>query len=280
MSKVTAGVLLPIVLATASTYGSQAWVSSTRSSSGLLELYQLDVSTGNSLGKLGDWAIEGTEEYGQVWDLASAPNVYPNLLWGVTALDNDLLVIDPYQRRLISSSKIDVSDPIYSLAMHPNGSLLYGATESSLLSIDPISGVVSSIGPLDGFPIIGLGFDSDGRLLGYDSVRELVQIDLSNATTTVVVSWTRGIDYEDIAAHPEDGIVYLAEGLFTSSPNLSTLDVDSMQVAQIGPLLTPARAPVRVSGLAFTNVPEPAAAISMMLGLASLLCHRAVGRRA
>lgn len=253
-------------------YGSQAWVASSLKPSGLQELFQINLTTGRSHGEYGDWTIAGTADTTSVWELASAPKLYPDLLWGVTGATpgdaSELLVINPYHRRIVSRITIDLLDPIYSLAMHPEDGTLYGASITNLYTIDPLTGATTLIGAHGAILLKGMGFDSSGRLLGTADIvtGSIVEIDTATAELTQLLVG----ESVDIAEDPDDGTIYTISDPRLSPAFLSSHDIEGGVTNVIGGLRTPNNNRLNAFGLAFTNVPEPTTTVSLLIGLLTL----------
>ena len=256
------------------TRASDAWLVSSRSP-GRIFLYELDLETGTTLQEFRSFAIEGTP-IGTIVDLASAPYLYPNRIWAWQDSRDQLLAIDPYRRELISSTHVDINPRLYGIAMDPSSGDIYGVSElNELYQIDPFTGESSFIGFHDSVVITGLGFDDQGRLLGIDPFQGIVQIDKTSAESAVLLDAIPRIHYEDIAMRPEDGAIFTVTWPAFSEigENLTDLtihDLDAGTSTALGVIQTPDGLSANAWGLAFTNVPEPATAVSLLIGLLPL----------
>lgn len=155
---------------------------------------------------------------------------------------------------------LDVSSPIRSLAIDPTDGAFYGATTASLYRIAPDTGMTTLVGAV-AMPVDkALGFNAQGNLFGIWNNNNLVSINKSTGATTLVSAlnlWRM----EDIAARPEDGVMFgLGFGY-----SLYQINVDTGELIEIGPSLG------RPGGIAFTLVPEPSAAVLGAMAACALL---------
>ena len=105
-----------------------------------------------------------------------------------------------------------------------------------LATLDPITGVATTIGP--NFPenFAGITFDASGVLYGISgdgstTPETLYTINTTNGAITQVLTLGNGDDGEVIAFNPEDGLIYHWSGL--STPVFESIDPNTLTVTNI-----------------------------------------------
>ena len=191
-------------------------------------------------------------------DFASDPLRQPNLIWLVRWNINGsrLVALDPFAEQVVANVLLDSPSRMHSLAIDPTNGSFYGATATDLYVINKTSGVTKHVGPTNASR--ALGFDSVGNLFGVSGTNDFVSVNtLTGATATIV---QLGIEnFEDLATDPDTNLLY---GLTGS--RLYRIDPTSGGTTLIGNSVR------RSAGLAFTDVPEPAAAtLALLLALAT-----------
>ena len=165
-------------------------------------------------------------------NFAPPPVHAARILYSVSRDDNFLRVVDPSTGHTISSVPITLTGKIVSfgngLATHPiTGQLfslltLTGQSGRQLVTIDPTTGVATSIGNT-GDQFAGLAFNSSGTLFAVVGDKKnsagaglppetLFTLNTSNATPTQVLVLGHGNDGEAIGFNPTDGLIYHASG--------------------------------------------------------------------
>jgi len=160
------------------------------------------------------------------------PSYAERLLYSISRDDDLLRVVNPSTGVTISSVPITLSGNVVSfgngLATHPvTGQLfalltLVGQSTRQLVTINPVTGVATSIGNT-GDQFAGLAFNSSGTLyavvgdkrnaaIGVLPAETLFTLNTSNAAPTPVLALGRGNDGEAIGFNPNDGLIYHASG--------------------------------------------------------------------
>ena len=98
---------------------------------------------------------------------------------------------------------------------------LQGQSGRQLVTLDPLTGVATSIGDTSE-KIAGLTFDSSGTLYGVsgdggNTPETLFTIDTGTGVLTQFVTLGAGDDGETIAFNPDDGMIYHTSGLGTQN---------------------------------------------------------------
>jgi hypothetical protein len=177
-------------------------------------------------------------------DLASDPLRQPRVVWAIrnSINGNELIAVDPFDKKLLSLTVLDAPTPIDSLAIDPTDGALYGASASALYRISTETGQTTLVGPTSMSVAKALGFDATGTLYGIANNNVLVSVNKQSAATTVVATLALG-RMEDMAVRPEDGVMY---GLGYAY-NLYQIDLATGALKTVGPSV------IRPSGLAFTS---------------------------
>ena len=165
-------------------------------------------------------------------NFAPPPVHAARILYSVSRDDNFLRVVDPSTGHTISSVPITLTGKIVSfgngLATHPiTGQLfslltLTGQSGRQLVTIDPTTGVATSIGNT-GDQFAGLAFNSSGTLFAVVGDKKnsagaglppetLFTLNTSNAAPAQVLVLGHGNDGEAIGFNPTDGLIYHASG--------------------------------------------------------------------
>jgi hypothetical protein len=147
-------------------------------------------------------------------------------LYSISSIDDQLRVINPTTGATISSVTITLSGTTLmsgnGLATDPTTGKLWallslvGQTGRRLVTIDPNTGVATSIGDT-GDRFAGLAFASNGTLYGVTGDGAIVPetlytLNKINASKTFVRTLGNGDDGEAIAFNPTDGLIYHASG--------------------------------------------------------------------
>lgn len=233
---------------------SQAW-GVVGGSSSSISLQAIDVATGS----VGASAVSGGSlAFINVTDLASDPARYPGVVWAVRyspLVGNELIAVNPHLKTIVNYALINAPTAVRSLAINPVDGVMYGASDSALYTINPVTGSSLFVGSTSASLADGLGFDNAGQLYGVEQSSRFVRVSTTNASTTFLGQFPGAISsayFFDLAVRPEDGVMYALGGL-TGGYQLFTLGLTDGAVAPVGLSLG------RPSGLAFTNVPEPSA---------------------
>jgi hypothetical protein len=160
------------------------------------------------------------------------PAYAERFLYSISRDDDLLRGVNPSTGVTISSVPITLSGSVVSfgngLATHPvTGELfalltLVGQSARQLVTINPVTGVATSIGNT-GDQFAGLAFNSSGTLFavvgdkrnagsGSLPAETLFTLNTSNAAPSQVLALGRGNDGEAIGFNPNDGLIYHASG--------------------------------------------------------------------
>jgi hypothetical protein len=181
------------------------------------------------------------------------------------------------------------------IAINPISGIYYSNTNlnaDSLVTIDPLTGVVNSVGPGGGFAVESLAFDSSGRLFGIGDIpapgqEALYEIDVSTGSILSVQEITSNLMNPrfdgSLAIHPVTGAFYTIAAIegslyqvdpltgnatrigYTGLRNIRSLDFAVLDVTP-EPDQTPA------------PVPEPSTIFLMGAGVAALAGTRRKGK--
>lgn len=226
------------------------------------QLYPLDIATG-ALGP--SIAFSGPTPFSAT-DLAGDATTQASLLWGVTFnFTNQLRAYSPLTAELLSTKAIVAPETISTLAIDPATGFFYGTSGTSLYRLAPDTGVATLIGATTLSVDKGLGFDNLGNLYGVGNQNQLSAINKTTGAASLIA--TLGLHrMEDIAVHPQTGVMYgLGYGFGTDNYSLYQINLADGALTRLGLSVT------RPSGLAFTAVPEPAAALIATLGAIAVL---------
>jgi hypothetical protein len=234
-------------------HASQLW-GTYSGSTGSVVLYPIDIATGavapvSAIGAVGVASVD---------DMASDPLRRPGVIWGVRTplAGNQLVAVDPFNLQLLSTVALNAPSPIRSVAIDPTTGLMYGATLTSLYTINSSTGATQLVGPTGVSLDRALGFDVLGNLYGIEGNNILRSVNKATGATATVA--TLGLTrMEDMAFDPDTGIMYgLGFGY-----SLYQINVSNGDLTVIGPSLG------RPAGMAFTDVPEPTGLILGLCGL-------------
>ncbi|WP_442484327.1 DUF4394 domain-containing protein [Aeoliella sp. SH292] len=189
------------------------------------------------------------------------------MVWGVQLTnriegEKSLVAMDPYREVVISSTKLIGGTTIETLALDPTDGTFYGASSTTLFTIDPVLGGVTPVGALSHDVSFGLAFDLAGNLYGTSPGGELVAVDKQLASSSLLGLTTTPL--VDLAARPEDGVMY---GLGRNGI-LYKVDLQSGALTQVGASI------FRGSSLAFSVVPEPSTCGLLAVGMLGLALRR------
>ncbi|HEX5471035.1 MAG TPA: hypothetical protein VFW73_04070 [Lacipirellulaceae bacterium] len=232
------------------------------------EYFEIDPPTG---GLLSVNTIPNSNPGAGILDFASDPTRAPAVVWSLHNTLNygyELMAFNPYEQRVLSRTHLNESLALQTLAIDPTTGVFYSTSATSLYTLDPVSGAAVLVGatvvPADG----ALGCDLEGNLFGVEEYGNdpvaLLRLNKSTGEATAIAAMAA--QPADIAVRPEDDVLY---GLgFSDDPgstySLYKIDRNTAAITNIGPSV------FRPAGLAFTNVPEPAA-IALTLLLTPLL---------
>ena len=193
----------------------------------------------------GTTSAVGTLGYGGVRSLAFDTNT--NTVYGVDT-DTDILIrIDPATGASTAVGPVGFSD-VECLAFDPNINRLYGITGTTLITINPVTGLGLLAASENGLLFIrGLAFDPNtNTLYGASLFSGLVTIDPFTGATTPIGPFLFGI-IDSLAFDPEMNILY---GTDAFSNRFFTIDAMSGMATEVGALGV-----IDVAGLAF--IPGP-----------------------
>jgi hypothetical protein len=270
MNSVTVRVVLVLAcsIPSATLWGSQAWGTQSISSPGVI-VYPVDASRGD-VGEI-TRVSTGLPSFG-MFDLAAHAAIHGRSVWVVRGSgdENDLVAVDPYRQDLLSRVTLNAPEPIVTLAIDPTTGEFYGTSDTALYRISSETGATTLVGATSLAVDEGLGFDRQGNLYGIANENQLVEINKTDAGTSLRATLDV-FRMDDIAARPEDGLMYGVG--YGPSYSLYQIDLSTGDLVNLGDSL------LRPSGLAFSAVPEPS---TVSLGLAALVLltgKRLVGRR-
>jgi hypothetical protein len=206
-------------------------------------------------------------------DAAAHPTAERNRLWvlglGTSTARSDLVAVNPRRELLLSRVELIAPEPIVTLAIDPTDGGFCGTSEEALYRIDPRTGATTVVGATSLGVDTGLGFDMHGNLYGIANQNQLVEIDKRTAATSLI-SVLDVIRMEDIAARPEDGLMYgIAQ---RSGYRLFRMDLATGDLVDLGDSVA------RPSGLAFVAVPEPSTRILAVVAMLLVAGTRAARR--
>jgi hypothetical protein len=243
-------------------FASQLW-GVTVGNSTSINLHPIESATGVVLATK---SIGANLTFANVDDLASDPARQPSVVWAIRSsiAGNELIAVNPFQGQLLSLTVLNAPTPILSIAIDPTDGAFYGASSNFLYRIAPETGAATLVGAT-AMPVHkALGFDLQGNLFGVSHENILVNVNKATAATAAVATFSL-YRMEDIAVRPEDGVMF---GLGYAPYSLYQMDKGTAQVVEVGPSLG------RPGGLAFTAVPEPAAAALCLLAVLGILAAR------
>ena len=233
--------------------------------SGPTALFDINQSTGVATGIVGDLENIGDLTSNQV-----------DTLWGVTLSGgNNLVSIDPLSGNVLSSTALTGVNAgaggglITSLAYNPLTGKLYGNTstgfgdtvrDDDLYEIDPGTGALTYIGPIDFQNVYALAFDQLGVLFGITDGGALISIDSGTGAGDLIADGL-GFGLYDLASRPEDNTMFVTVGF----SNLGTIDTLSGVITPVGSYVNASN----MAGLAFLGaaVPEPMTSALCAVGL-------------
>lgn len=156
------------------------------------------------------------------------------------------------------------------LAIDPTSGEFFGTSDAALYRIAPGTGATTLVGTTS-LPVgRGLGFDLRGNLYGIANLNQLVAIDKLTGDTSLRATLDV-IRMEDIAARPEDGVMY---GIgYGPDYSLYQIDVDTGDLVKLGDSLA------RPSGLSFAAIPEPSTLVLVIAAILFVAGTGAVWRR-
>jgi hypothetical protein len=236
---------------------------------GLTPLYKSNQSTGAA-------TVIGPSGFDNVGDLTSdTRGTGSGTIWGVKINTNQLLTFDPNSGAGAVAANLNSPNSMTSIAFDPVGGKLYGNTTigfgapfDALYEIDPVTGNCTFIGRITFDNVFALGFDQGGKLYGVsDNTDQLISISTMTGNGTLVAALQLATVF-DIASRPEDNVMFLVDSATT---NLWTLNVGNGAVTNVGPY---GGTNPNLVGLAFSQVPEPAAAGFLAASVVTLAVRR------
>jgi len=263
--------LLLILCSTSTLFASTLWgVGVGGVLRGELRVRRIDVVTGETSPSI---LVAGNGSRSGVLDLASDPIREPEVVWSLNFtrdFGSELISFNPHLEQTLFSVALDDNLGLQGLAIDPTNGQFYAASPTTLYKINPVTGEATQVG-LTAFDVgKALGFDLLGNLYGSGTVdlqRVLVSINKASAVVDVVGPISAGI--EDIAARPEDGVMYgLGFGGEPAAYTLYQIDLMTGSLKDIGPSLG------RPGGLAFTGIPEPSTLVLLMIAIVGLAFYR------
>lgn len=197
-------------------------------------------------------------------DLAGDAVTQASVLWAVT-FNGQLTAHSPLTGKILSTKAIVSPETISTLAIDPTTGFFYGTSGTSLYRLVPDTGVATLIGATTLLVDKGLGFDNLGNLYGVGNQNKLSAINKTTGAASLIAALSLN-RMEDIAAHPQTGVMYgLGYGFSLDSYSLYQINLADGALTRLGP------SAIRPSGLAFTAVPEPTAALIATLGAIAVL---------
>lgn len=220
---------------------------------GTLRVRRVDVATGGITPEI---LITGIDTRSGVLDFASDPIREPEVVWSLNYtrdFGSELLSFNPHLEQILSNVTLDDNLDLQGLAIDPTTGQFYAASPTTLYQINPVTGGATQIGQTTFDVGKAIGFDLSGNLYGtgiVDLQQVLVSINKASAEAEVIGPIAARL--EDIAARPEDGVMYgLGIGGEPAAYTLYQIDLTTGSLKDIGPSLG------RPGGLAFTGIPEP-----------------------
>jgi len=197
-------------------------------------------------------------------DLAGDAATQASVLWAVT-FNGQLTACSPLTGKVLSTKAIVSPETISTLAIDPTTGFFYGASLNNLYRIVPETGVATLVGATTQPVNKGLGFDTLGNLYGVGNENRLSAVNKTTGAASLIATLAL-YRVEDIAVHPQTGVMYgLGYGFSPDSYSLYQINLADGALTRLGPSV------IRPSGLAFTAVPEPAAALIATLGAIAVL---------
>jgi len=231
---------------------------------GTLRVRRVDVATGGITPEI---LITGIGTRSGVLDFASDPIREPEVVWSLNYtrdFGSELLSFNPHLEQILSNVALDDNLDLQSLAIDPTTGQFYAASPTSLYQINPVTGGATQVGQTTFDVGKAIGFDLSGNLYGIGIVDlQQVLVSINKVSVEAEVVGPIAARLEDMAARPEDGVMY---GLgIGDAYTLYQIDLTTGSLKDIGPSLG------RPGGLAFTGIPEPttlALFVSAIVGLA------------
>lgn len=206
-----------------------------------------------------------------VGDLTSNPA--SGQVWGVSIASNQLVSFNTSTGVGTALTTITGARGITSLAYNPVSGRLYGNESISfssvntdiLYEINPATGVATLVGPIGFGNVFALAFANNGTLFGVsDNSDELISISTVSGAGSLIGA-TGLFSIFDIAARPEDGVVFAAD---SGTSSLYTINLGTGATTLVGAY----GSTTNIAGLAF--VPAPGAAAMLGLGVFTLGARR------
>jgi len=214
----------------------------------------------------------GTSGFGFVGDLTSDTRVGSFTIWGTDLDSNRLVTINPLTGVGTAVGTYDSPNKIVSLAfdavtgsLYGNTSLGFGAPGDTLYRVNPADATTTLIGRIGHDNVWALAFDTAGKLYGISDVdHSLLLIDTATGAGAVVATLQTNSLW-DMAARPEDNVMFVAE----SGGSIWTVNTTTGAMAPVG-----LHGVGNSVGLAFSPIPEPATLALLAMGSLALMRHR------
>lgn len=231
-------------------------------------LYLMNQATGAA-------SAVGATGFDGIGDLTSDTRAGHGEIYGVRIASNQLLKIDPTTGAASLAANLNSPNNMVSLALDPttgklygNTSVGYGAPFDALYEIDPGTGNCSFIGRILFDDVFALGFSQGGKLYGIaDATDQLIGISTASGNGSLIASLQVNSAF-DIASRPEDDVMFLVD---TGTHRLWNLNTSNGNLTDVGAY---GGASPNLVGLAFSQVPEPAALGLLAVAIPALALRR------
>lgn len=177
-------------------------------------------------------------------DMALAGDFGPDGTLYAIQRDNSVVTIAPDGMR----TTIDTVSPttaVDGMALHPTTDVMYAASgnffdgDSTLYTLDLVTGALTTIGTVAGFVIDGLTFDAAGTLYAMDQAGQWGTIDTTTATATVIgtLDYDEGDgNFEGLDTDEATGTMYISAENFSEGATLRIVDPATATTTVVGPL--------------------------------------------